>query len=177
MKKPNKQVQIDFIISCLKNGEQRGKILVKAGKKWGTSKSSFDRLLKIAKEQYSVTQASLKAELEEVDKQAAIEARKKAIMTAEERKEYLTKIILGEVKIPKTEIRYDSKTAKFETIDLLELPNHQSRINAISELNKMYGDYAPTKVANTDKDGNDVKQPPVISITAVNTLPIEFKEH
>ena len=32
------------------------------------------------------------------------------------------------------------------------------KLQYYSELNKMNGDYAPTKVANTDKDGNDVKQ-------------------
>jgi hypothetical protein len=154
--KPNKQVIIDFIVSCLKKGEQRGNILVKVGKKWGTSKSAFDRLLKNAKEQHTAQQQALNDKLAAVDAQEAIEARKKAIMTANERKEYLTRIILGEIKVPYKEVKWDRVKEEFVTIDFVELAGHSARISAIAELNKMEGAYAPTKVAQTDTEGNDV---------------------
>jgi hypothetical protein len=147
--KPARQVIIDFIIHCLKNGEQRGKILVKAGKKWGTSKSAFDRFLKIAKEQHSIAAEAIKKELVAIDTAAAIEARKRDILTAEERKEYLTKIVKGEIEVPYKEAKWDQITKKFVTLSFIELPNHTARINAIAELNKMEGDYAPTKVEET----------------------------
>lgn len=158
MLKPSKQIIIDFIVSCLEKGEQRGDILVKAGKKWGTSKSAFDRWLKIAKQQHTERQQAIKSRLIEVDTQSAIDARKKAIMTADERKEYLTKIIMGEVEVPYTEVKWDKVQNKFVTIHFKELPGHQARINAIAELSKMEGDYAPTKVAQTDADGNDIER-------------------
>jgi len=37
------------------------------------------------------------------------------------------------------------------------VPDWMDRRNAIAELNKMEGDYAPTKIAQTNKDGDDVK--------------------
>jgi len=37
------------------------------------------------------------------------------------------------------------------------------KLQYYAELNKMEGDYAPTKIANTDKDGNDVKQTMIIN--------------
>ena len=140
MPKPSKQIHIDFIISCLKNGEQRGNILVKVGKKWGTSKSAFDRYLKIAKEQYSITQGLIKKELLEIDKAAAIEARKKAIMTADERKELLTKFINGEIKA-KIPFVIAGKIMEYPSE-----PSHSDRLKAIAELNKMEGDYQPNKL-------------------------------
>ncbi|HEY9363461.1 MAG TPA: hypothetical protein VIQ00_09385, partial [Chitinophagaceae bacterium] len=95
--------------------------------------------------QHTIKQEAIKKELAEIDKQAAIEARKKAIMTADERKEYLTKIVNGEIEVPYTEVKWDKKQNKFVTIKFVELANHAARINAIAELNKMEGDYAPTK--------------------------------
>lgn len=154
MTKPNKQVIIDFIISCLKAGEQRGKILAKTGKKWRTSERTFDRLLKIAKQQYSKQQAEIKEELARVDKEAAIAERKKAILTASERKELLTKIARGEIEIPTKDTKWDIKTKKFSFV---EVPNFTARISAIAELNKMGGDYAAKKVQLSTKPGQPLQ--------------------
>jgi hypothetical protein len=161
MRKPDKQTIIDFIISCLEKGEQRGNILVKTGKKWGTSKSAFDRWLKIAKQQLTNKQQAIKKELEAIDKAAAIEARKKVIMTSDERKEYLTKLILGQIEIPYSEAKWDRNQSKFVTIKFVEVANPQARISAIAELNKMEGDYSPLKVAQTNVEGNDISNVPI----------------
>jgi hypothetical protein len=139
------QVKIDFIVACLKNGEQRGKVLVKVGKKWGTSKSAFDRLLKIAKQQHAAEQQAIKKHLDELEVQAAIEARKKDILTADERKELLTKIAKGEIEIPTKDAKWDQATKKFVMLSFIELPSHTARISAIAELNKMEGSYAAEK--------------------------------
>lgn len=156
MPKPNKQIQIDFIINCLKNGEQRGNILVKAGKKWGMSKSAFDRYLKIAKDQYSITQGLLKKELAAIDTSAAIEARKKAIMTADDRKEELSKACLDLIQKTKGEKKFTffqaGKIVQSHNGEIFMLPiDTQAKIldtvkGLIAELNKMEGDYAPTKI-------------------------------
>lgn len=153
MPNPNKQVQIDFIISCLEKGEQRGTILVKSGKKWGTSKSAFDRHLKIAKEQHTAKNEALKKKLAEVDEHAAIEARKKAIMTADERKELLTKIAKGELRIKKPFV-ISGKIMEYPSE-----PDAMDRMKAVAELNKMDGDYAPIKQAQTDGAGKDIVHP------------------
>lgn len=165
MPKPDKQYIIDFIISCIEKGEQRGNILVKAGKKWGTSKSAFDRMLKIAKEQHTERQQAIKSKLAIVDEQSAIEARKKAIMTADERKELLTKIANGEIRIKKPFV------IAGKIMEYPAEPDHADRMKAMAELSKMSGDYAPSKVANTDKDGNDVKPFTPEDVTKIiNTL-------
>jgi hypothetical protein len=73
-------------------------------------------------------------------------------MTADERKEYLTKIVSGEAKVRKP--FYVAKTGKI--LEYLAEPDHNDRIRALAELNKMEGDYAPTKVAKTNVAGEDV---------------------
>lgn len=160
MTQNSKQIQIDFIISCIKKGESRAEILVKVGNKWGTSKSAFDRLLKIAKEQHAIAQQVIKAELEKLEKQAAINARKKEIMTSEERKMVLTKIANGRLKLTRWWIGKDYQVSK------QVVPNYTERISAIAELNKMEGDYAPIKTALTDKDGEDID---------LSKLPVVFR--
>lgn len=142
MAKPNKQVIIDFIVACLEKGEQRGKILVKTGKKWGTSKSAFDRLLKIAKEQHTVKQDAIRKKLAEVDEAAAIEARKLDVMTSYERMQILTKIARGQIIVTRTMPENEGDPV-FENIIK---PDSIDIKAAIAELNKMDGAYAPTKL-------------------------------
>lgn len=174
MPKPSKQIIIDAIIKEIEQGKSKSKVLAKIGNKWRIAPRTYDRYWKTANDQYTIKQQVIKKELAEVDKQAAVEARKKAIMTADERKEYLTKIINGEIEVPYTEVKWDTNAKKFVTIKFIELAGHSARINAIAELNKMEGDYAPTKIANTDKDGNDVKPLPekVVDkmVEAINNL-------
>jgi hypothetical protein len=157
--KSNKQVIVDFIVSRLEKGEQRATILAKVVKKWQSSVRTFDRLLKIANEQYSnrLHLASKAADDTYVAMKA--EAAKEAVMSKQEREEYLTKLIKGDIEIPYTEVKWNPVSKSFETIQFVELASHGARISAISELNKMGGDYAPSKVAQTDKDGNDVPAP------------------
>lgn len=158
--KSNKQVIVDFIVSCLEKGERRNVILAKVGKKWQNtpvSPRTFDRLLKIANTQHQEKQQHIKVELAKVDAYAAVEARKKAIMSTEERKEYLTKLIYGEIEVPYKEVKWNPVTKAFETIEFVELAGHTARINAIAELNKMEGDYAPNKIAQTDTAGHDIE--------------------
>lgn len=161
MAKTGNTVIIDYIVSCLKLGEERGKILAKVVKKWQTSDRTFDRSLKIAKQQHVAQQEAIKYELAELDKQAAIEVRQKAIMTADERKEYLTVIINCKSDIKKFDRQF------FQIVELSdgrkEFISMADKLKAISELNKMGGDYAPTKVSQTDNEGNNA--PPSINIT------------
>ena len=156
MPKPSKQIIIDAIIKGIAIGKERGQLLGTIGKKWEVSRTTFDRLWKIANEQHRESHAKVKAALAKVDIEMAIEARKKAIMSADERKEYLTQIIRGEIEVPYSEAKWDKVTEKFVKIPFMELAGHSSRISAIAELNKMDGEYAATKsaviVTNIGKD-------------------------
>jgi hypothetical protein len=175
--KSNKIVIVDFIILCLKKGEDRVNIMAKLVKKWQLSPRSFDRYLKKAKDEHLKQQELIKNELFEVDKQAAITALNKAILTVQHRKELLSKIATGQIKIATKEVKWNAVTKKFQTIPFIELPTHTARISAIAELNKMDGDYAPTKVAQTDSSGKDVS--PVIAINQYNGnfIPINENEN
>ena len=143
--KASESAQIEFIKDCLRNGEQRGKVLAKFVKKWqkvGTR--TFDRRLKAAQKAVAEEQARIQ-HLAEGEVAKEVEARKSKIMTAIERQEYLTKIISGEVEIPYKEIKWDSEQKKFVTISFVELAPHTARISAIAELNKMDGSYSADK--------------------------------
>jgi hypothetical protein len=150
MPKPNKQIIIDAIIKEIEKGKATDKICAAICRKFQFSERTFYNHFKKASEQHKIKQQAIKEEIAEVDKQAAIEARKKAIMTADERKEYLTRIANGEIKFKKPFI-ISGKIMEYPSE-----PDAIERMRAIAELNKMEGDYAPTKVANTDSKGNDV---------------------
>lgn len=148
--KPDKQILIDAIIKGIEQGKDRGKLLATIAKKWQISNRTFDRHWKTAQEQHIDRQQALKERLTKVDEQAAIEARKKAIMTADERKEYLTKLVNGEIKAKRPFV-IGGKIMEYP-----EEPTHSDRIKAIAELNKMDGDYAPVKSTVTlTKVGKD----------------------
>lgn len=139
MPKQSKQVIIDAIIKGIEQGKSRAQLLGTIGKKWEISRTTFDRHWKTANEQHVIKRDSIKEQLVKVDIEAAIEARKKAIMTADERKEYLTKIINGEAKVKKPFV------VSGKIMEYPAEPDASDRIRAIAELNKMDGEYAPEK--------------------------------
>lgn len=148
--KASKQIIIDAIIKEIEQGKTYTKVMAVNGRKWQMPERTFNRYWKTANEQHIVKQQEIKKELAEVDKQAAIEARKEAIMTANERKELLTKIANGQMKVKKPFV------ISGKIMEYLSEPDAADRMKAISELNKMDGSYAPAKIAQTDTEGNDI---------------------
>jgi len=170
MLKVNKQVLIDFIISCLEKGDKRSAILAKVGEEWQekVSERTFDRALKTANEQQ-------KERLEKARKAADaayIENNVNAVKTVLKSKIEKQAELQNEINLIDKQINGEveftfvvgNKVNKSHNGDVFMLPVQiQNELRArklqyYAELNKMNGDYAPTKVANTDKDGNDVKQ-------------------
>jgi vacuolar-type H+-ATPase subunit I/STV1 len=170
MLKVNKQVLIDFIISCLEKGDKRSTILAKVGEEWQekVSERTFDRALKTANEQQ-------KERLEKARKAADaayIENNVNAVKTVLKSKIEKQAELQNEINLIDKQINGEveftfvvgNKVNKSHNGDVFMLPVQiQNELRArklqyYAELNKMNGDYAPTKVANTDKDGNDVKQ-------------------
>lgn len=164
MPKSNKQIIIDAIIKEIGNGKERGKVLATVGKKWQLSQRTFDRYWKTANEQHIVKQQAIKTAIANDTTIKELEAKKQAIMTTMERKELLTKIAKGEVKIKKPFV-ISGKIMEYPSE-----PDANDRLKAIAELNKMEGDYAPTKTANTDTKGNDL---PVFDFSHLTTEKIE----
>lgn len=158
MPKANKQVIVDNIIKYIEAGKTFGTVLKLNESKWRLSKSTFNRYWKTAQEQHKAKQDAIKKELADIDKQNAINARKKAIMTADDRKVFLSALINKPLKIMKvggsTQMvhEYLDKNGNQAT----EILGYEHKLKAIAELNKMEGDYSPTKVAQTDTKGNDL---------------------
>lgn len=152
MPKPNKQTQIDFIVDCLRKGEQRKTILAKFGKKWqSASPRTFDRRLKAAEINLQGEQQRIKGEAEQ-DIIKAIEARKSKIMTSFERQEFLQKQIndiqdeidrgvLEEYVVVAGKLQLVNKIMNAETKAYLR----KTMKELLAELNKMDGSYTPIK--------------------------------
>jgi len=151
MAKPQKQIIIDAIVKYIEKGTKYGTILAQSVTKWHISKRTFDRYWKEAQQQHIVKQQGIKEAVAIVEVEKAIEARNKEILTAQERKELLTEIALGKIEIPTKEAKWDSEQKKFVMLPVLNLPDHAVRIRAITELNKMDGDYAVNRIDITSK--------------------------
>lgn len=147
------QARIADVAKELVNGKDRAYILSKYAKKWQCSPRSLDRYIASAQQEAKEVQELKKKAEADALYETTKDAEKRRIMTVEERKEYLTKIINGEIDIPYTDVKWDQKQKKFVTIKFSELSSHPARISAIAELNKMDGSYAPTKIAQTDSTG------------------------
>lgn len=137
--KPSEQAQVNFIADCLRKGEQRKDILAKFVKKWQKAGTrTFDRRLKVAQAAVQEEQKRIRATAEDnVAKEA--DALKSKIMTAFERQELLTQIAKGEIKIKKPFV------IQGKIMEYPAEPDHTDRINAVKELNKIDGTYAPEK--------------------------------
>ena len=156
MPKPSTQIIIDAIIKQIEKGKAYGTTLAQFVTKWHISKRTFDRYWKIANEQHTEKQQDIKSKLAIIDEKAAIDARKKAIMSADDRKEWLTKMIMGEMKAKRPFV-IGGKIMEYP-----EDPSHTDRLKALAELNKMEGDYAPTK---TQIDANVTQRTVIIDTT------------
>jgi hypothetical protein len=149
-----KDAIIDFIVSQLKIGKQRGEILANVVEKWQTSTRTFDRYLKIANDCHLNAQKSIKEAVKVIEVEGAIEATKRDIMTALERQEILTKIARGEIPLKKPMVC----DGMIHEIDVV--PDWMDRKNAIAELNKMDGSYTPIK-ADITTNGETLNRPAI----------------
>jgi hypothetical protein len=148
--KANKAVIIDAIVKQIEKGKGFGTVLKLIGTKWNLSRTTYSRYWKSANEQHTVAQQILKEAKAALDLQNALNERQSQIADVMERKEILTKIARGQIPLRKAMV----VDGTIEYIDII--PDWMDRKAAIAELNKMEGDYAPTKVAQTDSKGNDV---------------------
>jgi len=146
------QAQIDFIVSQLRKGGKKMTIQANFGKKWPeVSDRTFRRRLYAAEERYSSERNRIQAKAEEKVAEE-VEARKLEIMDVMERKDILTQIARGKIPLKKHMV----VDKVIEEVDVI--PDWNDRRAAIAELNKMDGDYAPTKQSNVNPDGTPVEQ-------------------
>jgi len=139
MAKAAAHVIISAILEEIKQGKRSSEIFKIINKRFGTKNNLFYKYFKQAEDDYFKANRRLKKKIEDVDTILALESHKRDIMRSDERKEYLTKVIRGEIAIKKLII----VAGVIEYHDIS--PDHKERIAALAELNKMEGDYAPAK--------------------------------
>lgn len=152
--KPSEQAQVNFIMDCLRKGEQRKDVLAKFVKKWqSASTRTFDRRLKQAEKEVAKEQERIRTEAESnvAEKVKGLESK---IMTALERQIYLTQIANCKSDIKKLG-NFFYQIIEFED-GRKEFITQADKLKAIQELNKMCGDYAPQRIdATVNKIGKD----------------------
>ena len=150
MAKAAAHVIISAILEEIKQGKRSSEIFKIINKRFGTKNNLFYKYFKQAEDDYFKANRRLKKKIEDVDTILALESHKRDIMRSDERKEYLTKVIRGEIAIKKLII----VAGVIEYHDIS--PDHKERIAALAELNKMEGDYAPAKsIVTVTKVGLD----------------------
>lgn len=137
--KADHSVQINFIKDRLRKGQDRKEILQSFTKTYKVKIKTFDTRLKAAR---IAIQSEFKQIEQEANKSIAkdIEALKSKIMSSVERQEYLTRVLNGEIR---------TKVPFVIGGKIMEYPSEPSladRLKALTELNKMQGDYAPQKI-------------------------------
>lgn len=156
--KPNKTVILDELIKHIEKGKTFSEVLTLFCRKFQFTKRTFANYWKKASVVHQERQQALKDKMADIEQAAAIEARKLEVLTVNERKAFLSALIVKPVKLMKVagsvQMVYEYEDADGNKQH--ELLSTDIKLKAMTELNRMCGDYAPTKVANTDKDGNDV---------------------
>jgi hypothetical protein len=152
MAKPNKQNIITEIISELEKGRERVDVLATVGKSWQLSTRTFDRLWKEANEKHKAAQNEAQRLIAEQSIEATLKRHNEAIISKEKRMEILSEIALGGIPLVKPMV------VNGIIEDVPVVPDWMDRKNAIAELNKMDGSYAPTNQNITIKKlGKDLE--------------------
>jgi hypothetical protein len=137
--KPSKQIIVDFIVEQMRIEASTEKICAVTCRKFQFTERTFYNHFKQAKDIHLKEQKSIKEVKLDIHKQKAKEEEKNNILTAEQKKEILRKIALGEIKVKKPFV------IAGKIMEYPAEPDHTDRKNAIAELNKMEGDYAAQK--------------------------------
>lgn len=139
MPKLSKPKGIELIIVELEKGTTKVSIMANFSEKWQTPQDTFNKWYIIAINLYKNNQESINKQLACIELEQKKESLKKAILSRDERMEILTSIAKGEIPLTKPMV------CDGVIQEVLVVPNWMDRKNAISELNKMDGSYAPTK--------------------------------
>jgi phage terminase small subunit len=113
----------------------------------GVARAAASRLLKSTEIQKYISelQSENKKIVDLANEKAADVIVEGSIADANERMVYLSKLLRGEISIKQ------ETASGGQLVEVLEVPSFSERIKAIAELNKMVGDYAPTKQETTLK--------------------------
>ena len=161
---PQIKARINAIAKDLAEGKERGELLIKFGKKWSMSKSSFDRLLKLAKP-IAKRLSDLK---DKVVNDTITEETKEAVKSGLKSKFERVMILQNQCEKIEQELEANVSTDYVLVSDKLQKVVKEISVtdraylrktlkDLQAEISKIEGDYAPTKNAFTDATGNDIK--------------------
>ena len=131
--------QIDFIINCLQNGEQRAEILQKFAKLYNTSVKTFDNRLKVAYQRIQETRSAVNNAMNEIVIEQAVEAAKNGLKSDLEIELQLLKIGFGEIDVEEV-----TDTPNGTTVSTRK-PTPAEMRAALAEVWKKRGVYAAEK--------------------------------
>lgn len=159
MPKLSKQAGIELIIEELKKSTSKVDVMAMFGKQWQTPKDTFNKWWIIAQKKHTEAQSEVNSIVKEQTIDAEIEAKKRAINDRNRRLAILnTKFEeLAEVK-PITVKTKDGKEIKITKGDYLKTIEVMAKLD--DRISKAEGTDAPTKQAQTDVNGNDLKDRP-----------------
>lgn len=142
-KKIDKETAIKSILSDLKKGIDKPTILSNYVNKCQKSKRTVERWYDSALIDYQAFMSKALPIVEAKEIQAMAEVAASGILSKIERQKILSDIARGEIIIRK------EVPTKFGIVEINDAPSHNDRKAAIAELNKMDGDYAPTKTEHS----------------------------
>lgn len=160
------QTYIDYIITELRKGNVEPKSIISVFcTKFQKTERTFWNMWKIANRSHLESLQSINEQKEEIYQSEQIEAFKTQIKSKTERLiSYQVQIehIEKELETGKTRELVGFKEGKAQMIEreltIIEKNSLRKTLKELqSEISKIEGDYAPTKVSPTDKDGKDLK--------------------
>lgn len=148
------QSRISTVAQELVNGKDRAEIMRKYAKKWQIAERTIDRYITDAKvEAQSLRRLSEKTATDTIVLETT-EAVKSGLKSKLERVLLLQKLV-DDIQVDLDACNKSKKGAK--VISVTDKAYMRKTIKDIqAEISKIEGDYAPTKLAQTDKEGNDV---------------------
>lgn len=135
----NIQARIKAIAKCLENGESPRVFIPKITKKYNVSRETVNKDIRKAKEAAQTGQKLKEAAEADALYEHAKEAEKRRLLTRDEKREVLAKIVCGELLVEKVLSTRDG------IIKIKAKPDHSDIMKAIDLDAKMEGDYAAEK--------------------------------
>jgi len=160
--KPNKELIVNEMLGEMDFGITYKACMQLNQSKWKLTEGTFVRYWKEASDRYLAANQKAKEAVNEVKVEAIKNRASKGILSREERIEILSQIARGD-------ISYQMEVpSKFGPQTLTAWPSFNDRKGAVSEINKMEGDYAPIKKDITSK-GENIAPAPVFNIILEDT--------
>jgi hypothetical protein len=161
--KPQKEIIVNEILSEMDFGSGFSDCKKINGEKWRLAEKTFERYWNEAKKRYLEANERDKIALEGVRLEMKKEAVKSNILTKQERLDILSQIARGEIPMVKHIVVSMGSGLGSEIQERTIYPAWKDRKEAVAEINKMEGDYAPIKKDITS-NGESLVPAPVFQI-------------